>query len=185
MSENAPFAGLTLADQPKGSGSDSETGDKETGAQTTEEETTMTEEERKAAEDKARQEAAAEATAAANARTQTIMASEHYAGNEKLAMNLMGTSLTAEQVIAALADANKPEQGASEEEIERRAEEKAGEQVGKILDKENGGQSVEANAGGGNGGAAAGKTTPETAAKTWSNAYAKLGMDKPQNQAAA
>lgn len=39
---------------------------------------------------------------AASTRFNTVIASEHYAGREQLASNLLGTDLTAEQIIAAL-----------------------------------------------------------------------------------
>ncbi len=58
----------------------------------------MTEEEMQAATAAARK----EGFDAANARFNTVTASEHYAGREQLASNLLGTDLTAEQIIAAL-----------------------------------------------------------------------------------
>lgn len=54
--------------------------------------------------------ASADATTAANERFSKVLASEHYAGREKLAQNLLGNAaLSADQIIAALADAPKTE----------------------------------------------------------------------------
>jgi hypothetical protein len=64
----------------------------------------MTEEEMQAAIAAARK----EGFDAANARFTTVTASEHYAGREQLASNLLGTDLTAEQIIAALGASAPP-----------------------------------------------------------------------------
>ena len=64
----------------------------------------MTEEEMQAATAAARK----EGFDTANARFTTVTASEHYAGREQLASNLLGTDLTAEQIIAALGASAPP-----------------------------------------------------------------------------
>lgn len=50
--------------------------------------------------------ARAEATTTANARFSTVLASEHYAGREALAKNLLASDLTADAIVAALAASN-------------------------------------------------------------------------------
>ena len=57
-------------------------------------------------------EARAEACAAERTRTNTVLTSEHYAGREKLAANLLSTPLSAEDIAAALAAAPKIEPSA-------------------------------------------------------------------------
>lgn len=49
--------------------------------------------------------AVAQAVAAERTRTTTVLASEHYAGREKLAASLLATELGADQIVAALAAA--------------------------------------------------------------------------------
>ncbi|MAC56930.1 MAG: hypothetical protein CMH85_01330 [Novosphingobium sp.] len=49
--------------------------------------------------------AAADAKKEANERFSAVLASEHYTGRETLAKNLLATDLSADQIIAALADA--------------------------------------------------------------------------------
>lgn len=53
--------------------------------------------------------AVAEAVAAERTRTNAVLASDHYAGREKLAANLLSTPLSAEDITAALAAAPKIE----------------------------------------------------------------------------
>ena len=63
----------------------------------------MTEDEHNAALAKAQADAKAEGFAEANARSAAVMASEHYAGNEKLAANLLGKpALSADDIIGSL-----------------------------------------------------------------------------------
>ena len=50
--------------------------------------------------------ARAEATATANARFSTVLASEHYAGREALAQNLLASDLSADAIVTALAASN-------------------------------------------------------------------------------
>lgn len=51
-------------------------------------------------------EARAEATATANARFSTVLASEHYAGREALAKNLLASDLSSDAIVTALAASN-------------------------------------------------------------------------------
>lgn len=76
--------------------------------------------------DEAIAQARAEATAAANARFGKVLASEHYAGNEKLAATLLANDkMSADEVIAALAAVEKPEAAAADPEAAARDEMKA------------------------------------------------------------
>lgn len=52
--------------------------------------------------------AVAQAVAAERTRNSTVLASEHYAGREKLAASLLSTDLSADQIVAALAAAGVP-----------------------------------------------------------------------------
>ena len=71
---------------------------------TPEKEQDMTNEEMQAAIAAARK----EGFEAASTRFNTVIASEHYAGRETLASNLLGTELTAEQIITALGASAPP-----------------------------------------------------------------------------
>lgn len=76
----------------------------------------MTEDEHKAAVAAAEQSARTEATTQANARFAAVLASEHYAGREKLAANLLGNEkMSADEIVTALALADKIEPKAEED----------------------------------------------------------------------
>lgn len=117
-----------------------------------------------------------EATEAANKRFSTVLASEHYAGREALAQNLLGNAaLSAEQIVAALEAA--PKAGAAElsDEDKRKAAEEAGREEMKAALAANNNSEVDAN-GDGKGG------KPDTAAAasaSWDKAYDSLGFANP------
>lgn len=71
--------------------------------------TTITQEAHEAALATARAEAKAEGVKEANARTEAVMASEHYAGRETLVKTLLATDLSVDQITASLAAAPKVE----------------------------------------------------------------------------
>lgn len=103
---NEAYAGLRLAARA-GEPDDTSTQDNASIEDKTKE-TTMTDQEIAAAQDAAVATARSEATAAANARFNTVLASEHYAGREPLAKGLLANDkLSADDITAALALASK------------------------------------------------------------------------------
>lgn len=139
-------------------------------------EVTMTEEEKlAAAKAEGKSEALAEASAAANARYNTVLASEHYAGREKLAAKLLGNDkLDATEIVGMLAEAEKAAPVAADPETNRAAAEEAGRQTMKEALEENANSNIDANNGGGKPLDAKAK-----AAGVWDRANAKVGRAKP------
>lgn len=95
--------------------------------------------------------AAAEATAAANARFSTVLASSDYPGNEQLAQAMLANSkLSAEEITGFLALVPKPSADAGLGEAEQReAAEEAGRKEMKEAINQNKNSSVEAGSGAG------------------------------------
>ena len=92
-------------------------------------------------------EAVAQAVAAERTRTNAVLASEHYAGREALATNLLATDLSAEQITAALASATKVEPAAITTPAPDADEAARAEMRAAITDNANSG--IEAGSGGG------------------------------------
>lgn len=133
---------------------------------------TMTEEEIKAAVDKASADAAAAATQAATQRFSAVLASEHYAGREKLAQTLLGNeAMSADAIIAALADAPKATTVAAEltDEQKREAAEAAGRAEMQAALGETTNSNIDAD--NGNGGADPKVTARAKSDAVWANAY--------------
>ena len=63
----------------------------------------------------------ASAAKAATDRSLAVMASEHFAGREKLAATLLGSSMSADEIITALAAAPKPSVGANADDEDAKA----------------------------------------------------------------
>lgn len=173
--QSSPFAGLTPAASMQGAGLASEPGEASSQTQTTEEETPMTEEERKASEANARAEAADEARAAANERVATIMASEHYAGREKLAATLITSSMSADEVVTALKAAGKEVTAQAETPAptgQAANDAAAAAAMQNVLDGQAADDTPSTTAGSASGGGSQVEGDP------WGKAYGKLGMDK-------
>lgn len=95
--------------------------------------------------------AAADAKKQANERFSAVLASEHYAGRETLAKNLLATDLSADQIIAALADApakaEAPATTTSEDDLKKAKEDGQREGMKAAAGHDNSG--VDPNGGGG------------------------------------
>lgn len=111
----------------------------EAGATGNNEESTMTE----PTNDTAVAAARAEATATANARFSTVLASEHYAGREALAKTLLATDLTADAIVTALAASNPPPAAATTTDPDAAARAEMRDALA-----ESGNSKIDANAGG-------------------------------------
>lgn len=133
--------------------------------------TTFTKEEHEAALASARAEAKAEGVKEANARTEAVMASEHYVGREALAKTLLATDLSVDQISASLAAAPKIEASAllSKEELEAKAEEAGRNEMQSAID---GNQNSVIDVSGGAGGKSGGDAAATNAA--WDKAVARV-----------
>lgn len=116
--------------------------------------------------------AAADAKKAENARFSAVLASDHYAGREALAKNLLATDLSADQITAALADAAKTAAaGASAEDLAK-AKEDGEREAMKAMNAETPNSNIDPN-GGGN------KTDKKQASsQVWDNVLARMNPNK-------
>jgi len=166
MSE-APFAGLSVSSRARSAGGD---GAQAVNGPIETKDFHMTEQEHKQAVDAARAEGEKAGFAAANARYETVLNSEEYAGREGLAAKLLGNAdFSAEQIIDTLSAAErKTEQKAEEPDAEAAAREDMQAAI-----KAQGNDAVEA----------ADRTASDdpalSAAGVWEKAYQSLGFTKP------
>lgn len=93
--------------------------------------------------------AVAQAVAAERTRTNTVLASEHYAGREKLAANLLSTGLSADEIVTALVAAEMPIAAAADP---AKAEDAALTEMREAIDQ-NANSALDANVSGGGEGA--------------------------------
>lgn len=117
--------------------------------------------------------AAADAKKEANERFSAVLASEHYTGRETLAKNLLATDLSADQIIAALADApakaEAPATTTSEDDLKKAKEDGQREGMKAAAGHDN--SNVDPN-GGGN------KDGKPAASDPWAPAIARMTPNK-------
>ena len=114
--------------------------------------------------------ARAEATTTANARFSTVLASEHYAGREALARNLLASDLTADAIVTALAASN-PAPVAAAAAVDPDAAARA--EMKRAL-AESGNSNVDANAGG------KAPDAAQAASASWDRTYNRLFGAQPK-----
>lgn len=111
-------------------------------------------------------EAEAKGAKAANDRFAAVLASEHYAGNEDLAKNLLATDLSADQVISALATAKPAAGNALSEDAQREAAEEGGRKEMQAALSEGGNSNMEPSGGALDAG--------QKASKSWDKVYGNV-----------